>query len=93
MYIEEQKVADYVKEKIKAPNCPLCGQKNWNIASRVFQVAEFNDGSMPLGNETIPVLPLTCLNCGNTYFINAIIAGFIAPQKETEKSSEENAEK
>ena len=93
MYIDEKKVTDFLKKKINAPNCPLCGSKDWNIMTRVFQAIEYNGGSSEKGNQAIPIMPLTCMNCGNTYFINALVAKFIEPTGQEKADVIEDKEK
>lgn len=46
---------------------------------QIFELREFNDGNFVLGpNSAItPVIPVTCSNCGNTVFVNALIAGLL----------------
>jgi len=39
---------------------------------------EFNAGSVIIGGPVIPVVAVTCLNCGNTVLVNALIAGAVA---------------
>lgn len=79
MNIEESKVTEYLK-RIKPPACPLCGQKNWTVSTQIFQALEYHEDTLIASGATFPMVPLSCINCGNTYFINAIIAKFIEPQ-------------
>lgn len=80
MNIEESKVKAYLK-RIKPPACPLCGGKDWTVSTQVFQAPEYHESTLIANGATLPVIPLACVNCGNTYFINAIIAKLIDPQK------------
>ena len=61
----------------------MCGAGNWSISDKVFELREFKDGNMIIGNVPIfPVIPVTCANCGNSLMINALIAGIeTAPDK------------
>ena len=63
--------------------CPLCGNTDWDITDKVFKVAEFDNDQ-----STIPIVPLVCTNCGNTYFINALVAKLIVRDSVTEKPPE-----
>jgi hypothetical protein len=63
--------------------CPVCDNNSWNISDRVFEMREFYGGSMVLGGILQPVIPVTCANCGNTLYFNAIQAK-IVKQKEME---------
>lgn len=57
--------------------CPLCGHDKWNADNMVFYLGEFFLDSVRIGTPQFPVLPITCVNCGNTLFINALVAGLI----------------
>ena len=59
--------------------CPLCDCKTWVIGDLIFGLHEdqsqrggFISGG---GNQILPIIPITCKNCGNTIFINAKISG------------------
>jgi len=61
--------------------CPVCGQNSWNVSDRVFEMREFHGGSMVVGGILQPVIPVTCSNCGNTLYFNAMQAGIVKPQE------------
>lgn len=82
MKISQEKVNSYLR-RIYATACPLCGNNNWTISDQVFQALEFDFKGLPLNGASYPIVPLTCTQCGNTYFINALIAGLIEKPKET----------
>lgn len=87
MKVDEKKAMEYIK-KIKAPVCPLCGEKEWNFGDKVYQLMEFDFDGLHLGKSTIPVVPIVCENCGNTYFVNALVAGLIdKPTLDTEQNN------
>lgn len=81
MKVNNEKLNEYLK-KIGAPVCPLCKHNHWTVSDTVFQLMEFNEGSIVIGGQLYPVLPIACENCGNTYFVNAIVAGFVEQNKE-----------
>lgn len=58
----------------------MCGVSNWSVHDSTFQLTEFNQGSIVIGGPVIPIIPVSCTNCGNTILVNAIIAGFIKPE-------------
>lgn len=76
MDISQKKIEQFIQGK-NIPVCPLCLQNEWNMSSKVFQLLEFDTSGLTLGGPTYPVLPITCSHCGNTLFINALIAGLI----------------
>ena len=61
--------------------CSVCENNSWNISDRVFEMREFHSGTIVFGGILQPVIPVTCVNCGNTIYFNAIQAG-IVKQKE-----------
>ncbi|RHU95684.1 hypothetical protein DXC04_08415 [Dorea sp. OM07-5] len=78
MKVEQSKLNEYLK-KIHGSVCPLCGNNHWNISDQVFQAVEFDYKGILIGGTSFPMVPLTCDNCGNTYFINALKSGLIDP--------------
>ena len=63
--------------------CAVCKQSHWNISDTIFELREFQSGNLVIGSQSIiyPVIAMTCANCGNTVFLNAIIMGVLEPQE------------
>lgn len=82
MKIERDKL-NIALGKINPPACPLCQGHNWTLSDRLFQLIEYDKEKTTSGQgrRIYPVLAMTCTNCGNTYFINAIKAGVMDPEK------------
>jgi len=63
----------------KAPNsiCPICKSKKWNVADGyiVLPVSP-HPRELHLSGRVIPLVAVTCSNCGNTQLINLIKLGF-----------------
>ena len=59
--------------------CIVCFKHEFNISDRVFELREFHGGNMMIGgnSQIYPVITLTCANCGNTIFLNAIFLGIV----------------
>ena|ERR1035438_5479503 len=75
---------DWVKAKWKGkassiPDCPYCGASEWWVGSPVVLATVTGIGSSP------PLFPVTCINCGQTVFVNAILAGL---ESDTEASND-----
>ena len=83
---------DIYLQKIRATACPLCGNNKWNINDRVFQAIEYDHKGILLGGAAYPIVPLTCVNCGNTYFINALVAGLIDKEDSEEVNKANKAD-
>ena len=64
--------------------CPMCGTTQWNIADRLFELMDFVPNTLAVGGPVLPVAAVTCMNCANTVFVNAIRAGLWEPQAATE---------
>ena len=66
----------HLENKWSSQKCPMCGHSGWNLPSEIYEIREFQDGNFVIGGTPIvPVLPVTCGNCGNTVLVNAIVAG------------------
>ena len=84
--IDDKKIIAHLNAKWVGRACPLCGVANWNVQNSTFQLMEFHAGSVVIGGPVIPVVPVTCTNCGNTVLVNALIAGVVQPEaKEPQK--------
>jgi len=57
-------------------NCPVCNTSKWNTSDTVFEMREFvGSGAVAGSIQVYPVIPVSCANCGNTIFLNAITMG------------------
>jgi hypothetical protein len=82
-----------LNELWKSPQeCQVCHHYDWSLSNVVFELREFNHGSIVVGGgggaNLYPAIPATCRTCGNTIFFNAIVLGVVdapQPQKEVEK--------
>lgn len=72
-----QQIIDFLNDKWKSNTCPYCGKQEWNVTESVFELREFNEGNLNVGGPITPVIPITCQNCGNTVFINALTSGLL----------------
>ena len=79
-------VLAFLDERWGGRACPMCGKGPWSVQDKIFQLSEFHQGSLVIGGPLIPVVPITCGNCGNTVLVNAILSGAMpaeapAPEK------------
>jgi hypothetical protein len=58
------------------PTCPFCRNKSWAVGTSV-------DIALASGATLSPHFTVMCDNCGNTVFINAILAGLL-PQPDVD---------
>ena len=84
--VDIQKLIAHLQVKWGNRPCPMCGQTNWNVSDKAFELREFQGGDVVLGaGPIIPVIPVTCNNCGNTAFVNAIVSKAIDNQNPVQK--------
>jgi hypothetical protein len=75
----------HLTEKWAGRPCAQCGVANWQVQDAVFELRQFSGGGLVVGGTIIPVVPVTCANCGNTVLINAIRAGVVEQPAEAKK--------
>ena len=79
----QKKIIEHLSKKWNGQACTMCKTGNWSVSDTIFELREYNDGNMVIGNVPIfPVIPITCDNCGNSLMINAIVAGIDLKQNE-----------
>jgi hypothetical protein len=78
----------FIGQKWGGRSCPMCGKGPWTVQEKVYQLSEFHGGNLVVGGPLIPVIPVTCNNCGYTVVVNAILSGALAapaPAQEEKK--------
>ena len=75
--IDDKKLIAHLNTKWASRPCPMCGNPNWTAQNTAFQLMEFHAGNVVIGGPVIPVVPVTCTNCGNTVLINGLVAGVL----------------
>lgn len=74
MKLNHDKLLKSMNEKWVTKQCPMCGKNNWNIDTTIQGLNRLDaNGSLCLGGATMPVVAVTCMNCGNTIFINPLV--------------------
>lgn len=80
---EQQKyLIDKLNQIWPAPRkCPVCQNQQWNISDTIFELREFQEGNLLIGGDSriYPVITVTCMNCGNTLFLNALSLEIVKP--------------
>jgi hypothetical protein len=79
--IDTAKVIDFLNNKWGGQTCPMCRKGNWSVSEDIFEMRKFNNGNLVIGGpeaKIIPLVPITCSNCGKVVFVNAIVAGLIS---------------
>lgn len=76
--IDINKVQKFIWNKWKNFQCTCCNENNWHISDEAYELRAFRWGNMVVWwVPIIPVVPVTCNNCGNTIFINAVVSKII----------------
>jgi hypothetical protein len=74
---QHAKLQAFINSKWRHGSCQVCGQNSWGLNDIVFELRAFQGGSLIIGGQSpiYPVCTIACNNCGNTIFINALVAG------------------
>src|SRR2546430_7505413 len=56
--------------------CPFHGPTKWEVG-QVIMTLPYSGGGVIVGGPTYPLLVVTCVNCGYTVLVNAIVAGVV----------------
>lgn len=66
--------------------CPMCESSEWATSDKVFELREYHGGAVVFGGSPIvPIVTVTCRNCGNTVLVNVLVTGALeAPKDEKE---------
>lgn len=76
--LNQEKLIKHINSKWGTKLCPYCGQNDWNVGeSIVSTVTVGNNREMQIGGRFQPLVTITCNHCGNTIFVNGLIAGAI----------------
>lgn len=59
----------------KLSRCPICGQNDFFMDNNIVSPMNINDGNVNIGKSLMPLVTLTCKNCGHTMFFNAKVLG------------------
>lgn len=69
------KFEQHLNEKWQNKICPMCHSNEWSYDNTIFtpMTVDQNKG-MAIGGKFLPLVAVTCINCGNTIFVNGLIA-------------------
>lgn len=68
---------DKLQHKIgeKLIRCPICGKNSFVLDSNLLSPININDGNINIGTSLMPLVAITCTNCGHVMFFNAKALG------------------
>lgn len=71
---DEQKKALGKKLSRLNSKCYSCGQTGFTVLDKLFEMREFNEGSLVIGgeNSTIPAVVMVCNTCGEIRLLSAL---------------------
>jgi hypothetical protein len=56
--------------------CSICGYSNWQVQADMVPLHIEEDlNSVSVGGPSLPVVPIVCVNCGNTHLLNIFVLG------------------
>jgi len=86
--LDIEKLLAFLNDKWKEHKCGVCGHFSWDVTNKLFQLSEFNKSHVLVGGKKsyVPLIPVTCDNCGNTLLLSAMIAGLVKPNKIVDES-------
>ena len=77
-------IVDFLNSKWRPPKaCQVCGTNTWDVEANLAELRFLNLGAFFVGAPVVPLVVVTCRECGNTILINAIKAGWTAPTQPT----------
>jgi predicted nucleic-acid-binding Zn-ribbon protein len=65
--------------KPEKSKCPVCDHDAWQVDG-VFELREFDNGSLNLRGRIYPVIVVACKTCGYSFWLNAVKAGVLEPE-------------
>ena len=80
---EQQIVRTWIQTKWKNWVCPFSGDRNWNIGEHVLQLMPFTGGGLVIGGPIYPYISDSCIDCGFTFFLNALQVGVLKQPQPT----------
>lgn len=84
--INTDSLRESFSKKWKNFKCNCCEQNDWNIADEIYELRAFRWWNIIIWKiPIIPIIPVTCNNCWNTIFINAIVLKLIDNSKKNDE--------
>lgn len=76
---EFDKLKAHVDKTWTSSRCPMCDANDWGVSGTVHlplqDMAPRSLTQMLMPTNCVPLVVQTCLTCGNTVFINMVVAG------------------
>lgn len=72
--LNQKKIEEFQKT-YHPGTCEICGSTNWLMGTEMGFLNIVEDGNLTVTDRAYPLLPVTCSKCGNTKFLNVLVAG------------------
>lgn len=74
---ERERASAWLEKTWRTWACPFSGHTDWDLGETIVQPQKHIPGAAMVigGGPVYPLLLLTCLGCGYTIFVNALLAG------------------
>ena len=82
--LDKHKFEKHINEKWSNKICPMCHGNSWSYDEAIFTPITVGDNKdMQIGGKFLPLIAVTCLTCGNTLFVNGLVAAAINDDQDT----------
>ncbi len=71
------KISALINVKWRKKDCHLCGANAWVVNGFMSMPLGDKGTELTLGGQIFPCVAVVCGNCGNTHFINGLVAGVV----------------
>ena len=83
-----EKFLQEINQKWNNKNCPMCSHNSWQVDRNTVTVLRLNEnGGIQLGGQVMPLVAITCMNCGNTVFVNPLVIKTVDVDDDEEKNN------
>jgi len=78
VHFDTKRFEAFIKDKW-GPNrkCPYCGEGKWSISATCGELDELTLEEGQSAKKYLPVVPVTCENCGNTVLVHPAKSGAV----------------
>lgn len=76
---DREKIIEWLETKWTKDKwiCEICGTDDWHLSPFITAELKLENGSISMGGEIIPKISISCANCGNTKYFNAVTARIV----------------
>ena len=72
--LNREKFLEQINAKWKTKVCPMCQKNNWSIGQELVSPMTLStEGAIQIGGSVMPLVAMTCMNCGNVLFVNPLV--------------------